>query len=351
MKLNSKMIQLQTAVSGFGRWANDLDRTWLATALASALVVIVSPDQAKASALFTITALVDITPFLFFAIAVAAYAKGAGADSLIARAFKGRMSIMILLAAVFGSLSPFCSCGVIPLIAALLSMGVPIPAVMAFWLSSPLMDPSKFIVASGTLGFDFALALTFVAVCLGIIGGFATRVAMTYGAFSTPLRHHIGNSCCGSSPTLEEVQINWAFWKLSDRRKIFTEECIDTTLFLLKWLTLAFFIESLMIAYIPGESIGKFLGVGSTWAIPLAAIIGVPAYLNPFAAVPLIDGLLDMGVIPGAGMAFLVAGAVTSVPAAIAVFALVKRGLFGWYIFLALSGALISGMLFQVYSG
>ena len=57
-----------------------------------------------------------------------------------------------------------------------------------------------------------------------------------------------------------------------------------------------------------------------------------------------------MGVTPGAGMAFLVAGAVTSLPAAIAVFALVKKELFIWYIFIAMAGALGSGFLFQAYA-
>ena len=345
------MTQFQIAKVNIGRWANEIDRVWFTSALIFATIAVVAPSQSASTALFTVNALVDIALFLFFAIAVAAYAKGSGADSLIARAFKGRMSAMILLAAVFGGLSPFCSCGVIPLIAALLSMGVPIPAVMAFWLSSPLMDPSKFVIASGTLGFDFALALTFAAVGLGLIGGFVTRLAMAYGAFLTPLREGIGNNSCCKNSALEEKTINWKFWAEPARRRAFKKECLETSLFLLKWLTLAFLLESLMIAYVPAEYIAKFLGAESTWAIPLAAIVGVPAYLNPFAAVPLIDGLINMGVTPGAGMAFLVAGAVTSLPAAIAVFALVKKELFGWYIFLALLGALGAGLIFQTYAG
>ena len=80
-------------------------------------------------------------------------------------------------------------------------------------------------------------------------------------------------------------------------------------------------------------------------------VSGRAAYLNPFAALPLIKSLIDMGVMPGAGFAFLVAGAVTSLPAAIAVFALVKRPMFLWYIGLALTGALASGLLYQLYAG
>ena len=60
----------------------------------------------------------------------------------------------------------------IPLIAVLLSMGVPQGPVMAFWLSSPLMDPSMFFLTAGTLGLGFALYKTFATVAVGLIGGF-----------------------------------------------------------------------------------------------------------------------------------------------------------------------------------
>jgi len=62
-----------------------------------------------------------------------------------------------------GALSPFCLCGVIPLIAALLSMGVPLAPVMAFWLASPIMDPSMFLLTSGEIGMDFAIAIAVFA--------------------------------------------------------------------------------------------------------------------------------------------------------------------------------------------
>jgi len=345
------MTQLVMAASNWGKRLGGIDRAWLATAVIFAIVAIFSPAQAPASAQFTLDALVGIAPFLLFAIAVAAYAKATGADGLMARAFQGRLSVMIVLAAVFGGLSPFCSCGVIPLIAALLAMGVPVPAVMAFWLASPLMDPSKFVLATGTLGFDFAVALTLAAVGLGLAGGFATRLVMARGAFANPLRDGVGDGGCGAGSIRTEKPVNWAMWTEPDRRQAFAKESMTTTLFLLKWLTLAFLLETLMIAYIPADAIAEMLGAGSTWAIPLAVIVGVPAYLNGFAALPLIQGLIDMGVMPGAGMAFLVACAVTSLPAAIAVFALVKRPLFIWYIAMALSGALISGLLYQVYAG
>ncbi|MEZ5913781.1 MAG: permease [Paracoccaceae bacterium] len=84
-------------------------------------------------------------PIWFFAILAVAWLKATGAETLMARAFEGRETRMIVLAALVGGLAPFCSCEVIPFIAALLAVGVPLSAVMAFWLASPLMDPAMFL--------------------------------------------------------------------------------------------------------------------------------------------------------------------------------------------------------------
>ena len=123
-----------------------------AAALAAFLLLAaVLPRQAWASLDFVLRALVGVAPFLLASVAIAAYAKASGAERLVAKAFTGNMGRMVVLASLMGALSPFCSCGVIPVIAALLAMGVPLAPVMAFWLASPLMDPSMFFVTAGTL--------------------------------------------------------------------------------------------------------------------------------------------------------------------------------------------------------
>lgn len=345
------MSNLVLTVSHFGQRLIRVERAWLAVAAIFLVLALAVPTQAHTSLTFTLAQLVEIAPYLAAAIGIAAYAKASGADSLIAKVFEGRLTAMIFAAALFGGLSPFCSCGVIPLIAALLAMGVPVPAVMAFWLSSPLMDPAKFFLATGTLGIEFAVALTATAVAIGLYGGFLTRLAMARGAFANPLRPEASPGCCAKKSVSAPASVDWRIWNEAPRRQAFTAEFLDTTLFLVKWLALAFLLESLMIAYVPAQSIAGLLGADSIWAIPLAVAVGVPTYLNGFAALPLIQGLLEMGVQPGAGMAFLVAGAVTSMPAAVAVFALVRAPMFAWYVGLAVSGAAIAGIAFQLYAG
>ncbi|HMB77296.1 MAG TPA: permease, partial [Kiloniellaceae bacterium] len=114
-----------------------------------------------------------------------------------------------------------------------------------------------------------------------------------------------------------------------------------------KWLALAFLLESLMLAYLPAESVGQWLGFGNPLAIPLAALVGAPAYLNGYAAIPTAGALMDLGMTPGAALAFMTAGAVTSLPAAVAVFALVRLPVFLLYLALGFLGATFAGLLYQ----
>ena len=208
-----------------------------------------------------------------------------------------------------------------------------------------------FVLTAGALGFDFAIAKTLAAIGLGLMGGYATMALMGWGVFSDPLRPEVGNGGCGGATVRNAKEVAWRFWHDDTRVAAFSREATSTGLFLLKWLTLAFTLESLMIAYVPASAVAELLGTGNAWAIPIAVVTGVPAYLNGYAALPLVAGLIDMGVAPGAGMAFMVAGGVTSIPAAIAVWALAKPQVFAWYIALSFTGALLAGFLFQAYAG
>ena len=326
------------------------DKVVLAILALLAITAAIAPEQAWTSAGFVVDSLLGVAPFLFAAIAIAAYAKASGADNLIARAFTGRLLPMIVVASIVGAFSPFCSCGVIPLIAALLVMGVPLPAVMAFWLASPLMDPSMFVLTLGTLGMTFALYKTFAAVAMGLIGGFGTALLMKNGAFSDPLRPEVGNGGCGGAKIRNPKEVVWRFWEEPARRATFAKSSLDTTLFLAKWLALAFLLESLMIAYIPAELVASTLGGQGILPVVTAVLVGVPAYLNGYAALPLIGGLMGQGMTPGAGMAFLIAGGVTSMPAAIAVWALAKPPVFLAYVGFSLGGAMALGLLFNAFA-
>lgn len=216
-------------------WARH--RVWLASLAVLALTALWSPGQAAESAAFAAGALARTAPYLLLSVLVAAWAVATGADNLIGRAFLGAPLLMIGLAALAGGLSPFCSCGVIPLIAALLAIGVPLSAVMAFWLASPVMDPSMFVLTAGVLGVEFAVAKTLAALGLGMMGGLVVHLFAGTRALAMPLREGIGDGGCGGAKIRAPKPVAWRFWREAGRRSTFAREALRTALFLAKWLS------------------------------------------------------------------------------------------------------------------
>ena len=307
-------------------------------------------SQLTTSTLFTLDALWEMLPFFALAIGIAAFAKATSADSLIAKTFSGNPVRATVLAALVGAMSPFCSCGVIPLIAAMLGAGVPLAPVMAFWIASPIMDPEMFVLTVAGIGFNFAIVKTIAAMGMGLLAGLSILALQRFGWLESPLRSEVTSGCATSCAT-EKPRVLWQFWKEPQRIETFNSEALSIGLFLGKWLTLAFFLESLMIAYVSSEWIVAYVGADNPFAIPLAAVVGAPSYLNGYAAIPLISGLIEIGMTPGAAMAFITAGAVSSIPAAIAVWALVKKPVFLLYLLLGLTGAMLSGWAYQLSGG
>jgi len=329
-----------------------LDPAWLAIAAILAALALLVPHQASATVTFALKAAWNVLPFFLLSIALAAYAKATGAENLIASAFAGRLSAMIVFASLMGALSPFCSCGVVPVIAALLASGVPLAPVMAFWLASPLMDPSQFFLTAGVLGFQFAVAKTVAAIVVGLLGGFGVLALQRADALDGPaLREGVGNGGCAGSKIRNPKAVVWSFWHEPARRDAFRNTAIQNAMFLGRWLVLAFVLESLMVAYVPADLITRIAGNGSLFSIMMATLVGVPSYLNGNAALPLVAGLIEKGMAPGAAMSFLIGGGVTSIPAALAVWALARPPVFAAYLGLAAVGSLLVGLAYQFVAG
>ncbi len=292
-------------------------------------------------------------PFILLSVGIAAGVKASGADATVARALSGRGAV--LTAALFGALSPFCSCGVIPLIAGMLAAGAPLAPVMAFWLASPVIDPEMLILTWNMLGAQLALAKLSAAIGIGLLGGVSVMALQSRGMLLQPLRaqmhvHESENSCCGSSSDTPSEQIVWRFWQDATRRAAFIDEAVRMVLFLSKWLLLAFLLEAVMLRWVPLEALVADLNTLGYAAIPLAALVGVPAYLNGYAAIPLMRGLLDAGLPPGAALSFMVAGGVTCIPAVVGVWGLVRSSTFAIYLGVAAIGSVLVGLLFQFIS-
>jgi len=222
------MTDLTLNQSPARRWwvrARAIDPVLAALVLGLIAIAALSPAQGLASARFVLGALGSIAPWFALSVAIAAAAKATGADALVAHAFVGRESRMVVFAAALGALSPFCSCGVIPLIAGLLASGVPLAPVMAFWIASPLMDPNQFMLLTGTLGFEFAMAKTLAALGMGLAAGFATLALTRAGAVADALKVAPKSACAVKSArkVLERPQPVWRFWQEPARAQAFAD--------------------------------------------------------------------------------------------------------------------------------
>ena len=152
-----------------------------------------------------------------------------------------------------------------------------------------------FAITAGGLGFDFAVAKTVAAVMLGVAGGYAVKLMAATPVFADPLKAQIRTGgCCGA----KKLSLDWQFWKESERLRIFRDSGWSNLVFLGKWLMLAYLLQALLIAYVPAEFVATVIGGDGVGPVLLATLVGAPAYLNGYAAVPLLEGLIGQGIEP-----------------------------------------------------
>lgn len=301
----------------------------------------------------------------------------------IRRAFAGREGLAVLMATAVGAFSPFCSCTVIPIIAGLLTSGVPLAPVMSFWIASPTMDPEIFMLTVGILGWPLALSRLGASLALSLGAGYLTLLLCRMGYFRKILpdeeeSHQLKvSACCSAQRETSPIPVTLTvlpaaccsagvatanavtlplpnppeWWKsgVASLRRIdwtvFARRMGDQSWRLGRWLLVAFTLEALITMYVPQEAIASILGERSRFAIPLASLIGIPLYLGNLSALPIVKGLITQGMQPGAAIAFLIAGPVTTIPAMTAVWTVVRRPVFALYIAVSLFGSMLLGFI------
>lgn len=298
--------------------------TWLITVL---LIALGSLYPAPGTALVeeTLAGLVHLIPVVALAALLAgALAVGAWSEQALA-VVGGRPGRAVALASVAGALTPVCGLGVLPLIAALLRRGLPLAPVMAFWVSSPIMGPSMVVVTVGVLGVQFAVAKALSALGVGLLAGAVTHWLPGFkGSTQSFMRtgQSAGAACSAGG-----------FWR----------EVRHSARLVLRWLVLALVLEVLLQRLVPVAWIQSAFGAGNAASVPLAAVVAAPLYVDGYAALPLVRGLMDMGMSFGAALAFMISGAAVSLYAAVAVAAVVRLRVFVLYVALAVVGAIAAG--------
>ena len=292
-----------------------------------------------------------VAPWFFLSIGLGVTVRALRlADGM--RAALDRRPIPAILAAVaIGAFAPFCSCTVVPVVAGLLTAGVPLAPVMSFWVASPTMDPEIFTFTVSMLGWELAVTRLVASLVLATAAGFGIHALSKRGRFGSPLRPSLAGPSCSTDTcstdarggtTMVRETIATRLARL-DLRSLGAEIGRESWS-LGRWLLAAFALEALIIAYIPQEAIAGVLGGENVLSVPLAALVGVPLYVSNFTAMPIVSGLLGQGMSSGAAIAFLLAGPVTTVPAMVAVKPLVHREVFVYYLAVGLLGATVLGM-------
>ncbi len=300
--------------------------TWLVTGL---LVILGSfvPSPTHLLALEAAESFVALLPVIAVAALLAGWLSVADwSDRVVGWIGAGTVR-SVVIASVAGAVTPVCGLGVLPLIAALLRRGLPLAPVLAFWVSSPITDPGMLVVTAGILGIPFAIAKTVSAFAIGMLAGGVTAAIPGFAGpghqFMRPDQLAAGGCCDSAGGVLRE---SWSNARLVAR-----------------WLALAVVLEVLLQHHVPEIWIERAVGGDNPASIPLAAIVGAPLYLDGYAALPLVRGLVEMGMSLGAALALLISGAAVSLYALIAVISLVRTRVLVLYIAMAVLGACLAG--------
>ncbi|SFW75142.1 permease [Amycolatopsis australiensis] len=334
--------------------------------------------------------LVDLSIFFFIALAIAATVDLLYLDIVARRSFRKHGLLGVLFTTCLGAFSPFCSFTVIPLIRKLLRGGVPLSAVMSFWIASPAMDPPIFALTAKEIGVPLATARLLGALVLAIGAGVIILLVEKRGGFKDVLRPEkkpavdererqaapaqvavaaggggstvlteapaSTGSCAGGGCGPDEDDDGAPWWpqakaSLKSKRnwRITGRNFLRDTVSLGKWLVFACVFEGVIRVYVPNGIITSILGGDKGWlAIPLAAVISIPLYLNGVGAIPIVGGLLAKGMAQGAAVTFLLAGSVTTIPAMVAVRSVVNNKVFALYLAFGMLGSILLGFLAQL---
>jgi uncharacterized membrane protein YraQ (UPF0718 family) len=235
---------------------------------------------------------------------------------------------------------------------------------MSFWIASPTMDPEIFTLSVATIGWPLTFTRLGATLVLSLAAGYLALLLNRQGWLGRHIlrqrtRRQAGtcsvSGACGAEPGAaplpRQSTAHTSWWaELRDNLRhidwhVFGREMAWQSWQLGRWLLLAFVIEALITLYVPQGAITGVLGAESRLAVPLAALIGVPLYLTNMSALPIVEGLLAQGMQPGAALAFLVAGSITTIPAMAAVWGIVRWRVFLLYLGIGMIGAAAIGWL------
>jgi len=242
-----------------------------------------------------------------------------------------------VLAALLGTVTPFCSCSAVPLFIGFVTAGVPLGVTFSFLISAPMVNEVALVLLFGLLGWQVAALylVTGLAIAIGAgwtIGRLGLERYVEPWVFQTR----------GAPGTDDEAPLTW-----DDRARAGADAVRDIVGNVWPWVLGGIVVGAGIHGYVPEQFLAGIMGRGAWWSVPLAVAMGIPMYSNAAGIVPVVQALLGKGAALGTVLAFMMAVIALSLPEIIILRKVLRPPLIASFVGVVGAGILIVGYLFN----
>ncbi len=243
-----------------------------------------------------------------------------------------------IVAALLGTVTPFCSCSSIPLFIGFTSAKLPIGVTFSFLISSPMVDLASLFLLMSIFGFEIAVLYVILGLIIAVIGGRIIEYLNLEDQVEDYIRNAKSINIEGHTPTKKE-------------RLIFAkEQVIETFKKVFIYIVIGVGVGAFIHNVIPEEIITTALGSNNPLGVIMATLFGIPIYADIFGTLPIAEALLAKGALLGTVLAFMMAVTTLSLPSLIMLKKAIKTKLLAIFVLICFSGIVIVGYIFNVIS-
>ncbi len=242
------------------------------------------------------------------------------------------------LAALLGTVTPFCSCSSIPLFIGFTSAGLPLGVTFSFLISSPLVDLGSLVMLTGSFGSKVALAYVLVGLVLAVLGGTLIE------------RLHLENDVEEFIRNAGRVDLESPQMSVRDRLSYAKTQVASTVRKVAPYVLVGVAIGALIHNFIPQAFVEELLGAEHWYSVPLATIIGVPMYADIFGTIPIAESLFAKGAGLGTVLSFMMGVTALSLPSMVMLRKAVKPRLLAVFFGVVTVGIMLIGFFFNAFS-
>lgn len=242
------------------------------------------------------------------------------------------------LAALLGTVTPFCSCSSIPLFIGFTGAGLPLGVTFSFLISSPLVDLGSLVLLTSIFGGKVAITYVIVGLVLAVLGG------------SLIERLHLENEVEEFIRKAGRIDLDSPELSLSDRLEYAKDQVVATVKKVAPYIFIGVGIGALIHNFIPQSFVETVLGGDKWYSVPLATLVGVPMYADIFGTIPVAESLFAKGAGLGTILSFMMAVTALSLPSMIMLRKAVKPKLLAVFFSIVTVGIMLIGFLFNYFS-